>query len=871
MQPLELPRTPSDGRHYQLCTAPNGLLCLLISDPAADAASCVVQFRVGSHDEPEQLPGLAHLLEHMLFMGSAGYPQAGSFPQLISEWAGRFNASTAAERTRYHFSVDPAGLGACLVQLTDMLAAPLFTAEAVAAERQVIDAEFHTRLADDALHEQAVLGQVFSPTHPLSRFSAGNLTSLSLEPPALAQALRQFHATHYRAANGCVLIHAPLPMEQLLPLVNELDDRLPAEGPPPAVSAGSLFPPQGLPGLVRWQSSSRQEQWLLLFVLEDVHAPEEAKALRWLCEWLASPAPAGGLGWLRTRGLAAQLQVSAQRYAGRQTLLRIELEPLREANDYPALLNGFFSWLAALRATPVQRFPQAARQQLADQAFANGPQGEPLRWLTALAERTLYQPVEQILESTGHWANVSEPVWYRLLEQIQPAQLLLAQRQSDETNAALPQQTAWTATRFAHSRLNWQPAAGRSQGLVEADWPIWTITELEAEPGDQVQCRPIPGLHTIAMPHPIPTGGQGRETTRVAWCWPGGLNWHQRDRLKALWALQLEPLGSWANACGASLQWRDEASLITLEMQGPAELLQSGIAAAITALTRAPGQALQRLAEHQHQKSVNERRQALPAYRLLEQLDELLTPATSQPQSGAVAEAAQPAHAQMAWLYPQSWQPEQRASIAANLQRLCPRLAQPFDWQAPTARRLEEGTGTVLVDCRHTDRAQILYCQASNNGVDERACWQLLQQQVSASFFDQLRTRQQLGYWVVARYHEVAGTPGLILLVQSPTHDHEQIKGAMIAWLESEQKRLQVLSFEQVQCQAQRLANHLRDRSASPAGQLELHWARGLELSGATVSEQCQALQQLTPELWQATRRSWLEQPRRLHLLSRLL
>src|SRR5690606_30839167 len=170
MQPLELPRLPSDGRHYQLYAAPNGLLCLLISDPMADAASCVVQFRVGSHDEPERLPGLAHLLEHMLFMGSVDYPQAGSFPQLVSEWSGRFNASTAAERTRYHFSVNPAGLDACLAQLTDMLAAPLFSPDAVAAERQLIDAEFHTRLADEALHEQAALGQVFNPDHPLSRF-----------------------------------------------------------------------------------------------------------------------------------------------------------------------------------------------------------------------------------------------------------------------------------------------------------------------------------------------------------------------------------------------------------------------------------------------------------------------------------------------------------------------------------------------------------------------------------------------------------------------------------------------------------------------------------------------------------------------------
>ena len=859
MHILELPRTPDDGRSYQLYRAASGLLCLLISDPAADAASCVVQFGVGSHDEPAQLPGLAHLLEHMLFMGSAGYPQAGSFPQLVSEWSGRFNASTAAERTRYHFSVNPAGLDACLSQLTDMLAAPLFSPEAVAAERQVIDAEFHTRLADDALHEQAALGQVFHPAHPLSRFSAGNLISLPLEPPALAQALRQFHSQHYRAPNGCVLIHAPLPMEQLMQQAGKLAERLPAEAPAPRVSTGPLFSRQHLPGLLRWQSRGQHEQWLLLFALDDVHSPEDAKALRWLCEWLASPAPAGGLGWLRAQGLAAQLRVSTQRYAGQKTLLRIELEPLIEASAYPALLGGFFGWLDALRATPIQGWPQGGRQQLADQAFANGPQGDPaLRWLTALAERTLYAPPEQILESTSQWADLSESAWHKLLAQIKPAQLLLAQSQSDNTN--LSQQAAWTDTRFDWSRIPWHPAASSVNMLAEANWPIWTVTA--PEPAYCGVIGGVPGLRTI----PQASAGQGRDTTRFAWCWPAGVqDREQRERLIARWSLQLEPLSNWASACGISLLWQETADLVSLELQGPEEVLWIGASAALTAMTRQPDIALQRLVEHRHAKTLDERRHALPAYRLLDELDVLLNPAANQSMQTTEAD---PAGAQVAWLHPQDWSPERLQTLTVHLHALCPQLGQAFHWLPPKSRRLEEGTEITLVDCQHADRAQILYCQASGSSGSERACWQLLQQHISASFFDQLRTRQQLGYWVVARYHEVAGTPGLMLLVQSPSHDHEQIEAAMTAWMESEQARLAALPFTQVQQQAQRLADHLRTQSTSPAGQLELHWARGLGLSGASINDQCIALEQLTPEQWQQTLQDWLVQPRRLHLFS---
>ncbi|WP_193075819.1 insulinase family protein [Pseudomonas sp. FME51] len=863
MHPLDFPRTPADGRHYQLYRAPSGLLCLLISDSAADTASCVVQFGVGSHDEPQHLPGLAHLLEHMLFMGSADYPQAGSFPQLVSEWSGRFNASTAAERTRYHFSVNPAGLEACLAQLADMLAAPLFSPEAVAAERQVIDAEFHTRLADDALHEQAALGQVFHSDHPLSRFSAGNRISLHPEPPALAQALRQFHAEHYRAPNGCVLIHAPLPLKQLMLQADKLAERLPAEAPMPRASTGPLFSPEHLPGLLRWQSRGQHEQWLLLFALDNVHSSEDAKALRWLCEWLTSPAPAGGLGWLRARGLAAQLRVSTQRYTGQQTLLRIEIEPLLGASDYPALLDGFFGWLEALRATPIQGWPQTARQQLADQTFANGPQGEPpLRWLTALAERTLYEPAEHILESTGQWADLSESAWHKLLTQLQPAQLLLAQSQNDGTT--LPQQANWTDTRFAWSRLAWQPDANSADRLSTRDWPIWIVTAPETVHGGVMDS--LPGLHTIPVASPQASAGQGRETTRIAWCWPSGTqDREQRERLIARWSIQLEPLSNWASACGISLSWQEATDLISLELQGPQQVLWIGASAALAALTPQPDMALQRLVEHRHAKTLDERRHALPAYRLLDELDVVLNPA---PCPSSPSTEADPAAAQIAWLYPQEWQPQHLGPLGAKLQVLCPQLNQAFQWHPPKSKRLGEGTETVQVDCQHPDRAQILYCQASGDSVSERACWQLLQQLISASFFDQLRTRQQLGYWVVARYHEVAGTPGLMLLVQSPTHDHDQIEAAITAWMETEQTRLAVLSFVQIEQQAQRLADHLRTQSTSPAGQLELHWARALDLPRASISEQCHALQQLSSEQWQQTLQDWLVQPRRLHLFS---
>lgn len=51
--------------------------------------------------------GLAHYLEHMLFMGSAKYPDENEYDSFISQMGGSSNAFTECEYTLYHFDVLP--------------------------------------------------------------------------------------------------------------------------------------------------------------------------------------------------------------------------------------------------------------------------------------------------------------------------------------------------------------------------------------------------------------------------------------------------------------------------------------------------------------------------------------------------------------------------------------------------------------------------------------------------------------------------------------------------------------------------------------------------------------------------------------------
>lgn len=65
---VEIEKSASDPRLYRSIVLPNKLQALLIHDPSTDKAAAALDVHIGSFSEPNEIPGLAHFLEHMLFL-----------------------------------------------------------------------------------------------------------------------------------------------------------------------------------------------------------------------------------------------------------------------------------------------------------------------------------------------------------------------------------------------------------------------------------------------------------------------------------------------------------------------------------------------------------------------------------------------------------------------------------------------------------------------------------------------------------------------------------------------------------------------------------------------------------------------------------
>ena len=72
-------KSKSDKQLYKAFQLNNKLTCLAISDEEAEKSAAALSVSVGSLLDPQETQGLAHYLEHMLFLGTEKYPKESAY------------------------------------------------------------------------------------------------------------------------------------------------------------------------------------------------------------------------------------------------------------------------------------------------------------------------------------------------------------------------------------------------------------------------------------------------------------------------------------------------------------------------------------------------------------------------------------------------------------------------------------------------------------------------------------------------------------------------------------------------------------------------------------------------------------------------
>jgi len=221
-------KSDKDTREYQAIRLDNGMVVLLVSDPQAVKSLSALVVPVGSLEDPESHPGLAHYLEHMTLMGSKNYPQPDSLAEFLKMHGGSHNASTAPYRTAFYLEVENDALEGAVDRLADAIAAPLLDKKYADRERNAVNAELTLARTRDGMRMAQVSAETINPAHPGSRFSGGNLETLSDKPGSpVLDALHAFRDKYYSANLMKAVVYSNKPLPELAQLAAQTYGRVP--------------------------------------------------------------------------------------------------------------------------------------------------------------------------------------------------------------------------------------------------------------------------------------------------------------------------------------------------------------------------------------------------------------------------------------------------------------------------------------------------------------------------------------------------------------------------------------------------------------------------------------------------------------------
>lgn len=215
-----------DKRSYLGLELKNGMKVVLVSDPTTDKSAAAMCVNVGYLSDPDDLPGLAHFCEHMLFLGTEKYPDENGYSKFLAEHGGSSNASTTTESTNYYFDVSPEHFSSALDRFAQFFIKPLFNEDAADREIKAVDSEHDKNLQSDAWRFDQLEKSSAKPGHPFRKFSTGNKKTLDEIPKEkginVRDELIKFHTTWYSANIMALAIIGKESLPELQQLVIDL-------------------------------------------------------------------------------------------------------------------------------------------------------------------------------------------------------------------------------------------------------------------------------------------------------------------------------------------------------------------------------------------------------------------------------------------------------------------------------------------------------------------------------------------------------------------------------------------------------------------------------------------------------------------------
>ena len=354
---------PNDKRQYKSLTLPNKLEILLISDPSLNKSAASLDVGVGSLEDPKDHLGLAHFLEHMLFLGTEKYPDIEEYSRYLHSYQGSSNAYTAAENTNYHFEVNHEGFEGSLDRFAQFFIAPTFNPEYVERELNAVHSEHQKNLQDDYWRSRMIVRMLHKEGHPRQKFSTGDKSTLG---KANREILMDFHKMHYSANQMKLAILSKYSLDELTEMVKKYFSSVPNYDRKKLAYDSEIFSQEQLPRLISIKPIKDIKKLTLFFPTPSKDPFWKSKPGSTISHLVGHEGTGSLLSKLKKENLVTSLStwLESSSYAG---MFQVDMTLTEQGvKNKDRIIELFFSYIKMLHNEGYQRYIFEERKTMSD-------------------------------------------------------------------------------------------------------------------------------------------------------------------------------------------------------------------------------------------------------------------------------------------------------------------------------------------------------------------------------------------------------------------------------------------------------------------------------------------------------------------------
>ncbi len=379
------------GMKFETFKLPNQLEVLTISDPRFVKSSAALAVMAGSMQNPDEHLGLAHFLEHMLFLGTQEFPQVGDYEDFLNKNGGGHNAYTSIDHTNYFFDVTHTAFRGALERFSRFFVSPTFDEKYVEREKNAVNSEHEKNLKDDHRREYRFLQLMTDPHHPFSKFATGDGQTLK---NANRDIVMDFYQKHYSSNLMRLVLMGSVDSQELKKMAIEFFSDIANKKIPEPQYGEQLFKNTQNAAIHFVESVRDQDVLKLSFSIPDELPHWESKPTSFLAQLLGDEGEGSLLSYLKEQGLAMGLETSTW---WRIFHVRLHLTEKGKKN-YEEVMKTVFSFIRLIKENGLKEYVFEERQLMAQVDFDNIEPKSSMSRASHFSASMLYYPVNNFMQ-----------------------------------------------------------------------------------------------------------------------------------------------------------------------------------------------------------------------------------------------------------------------------------------------------------------------------------------------------------------------------------------------------------------------------------------------------------------------------------------